>query len=259
MDYVSCSVKDKVGWVTFSNPAKRNALSPDLLNELIATLGKLQADKIPVVVLKTEGGKGVWSAGFDINVIGQQAHDPLSYDSPMEQLLRAIQHYPGPVICMVNGSVWGGACDMVVTCDMIIGDPDCSFAITPVKIGLPYNASGILHFINRVGLNIAKEMFFTARPIKADRALQVGLLNHLVPAKELEAFTAEMAVQVAAYSTLTISVIKEQFRILSNAHPINPDGFERILGLRRRAYKSKDYREGVRAFLEKRKPDFTGE
>ena len=160
---------------------------------------------------------------------------------------------------MVEGSVWGGACDMAVTCDMIIGAPSCSFAITPVKIGLPYNASGIMHFINRVGLNIAKEMFFSARSIESKRALEVGLLNHLVPEDKLEAFTAGIADQIASFSTLSISVIKEQFRILSNAHPINPDGFERIQGLRRRVYNSHDYHEGVQAFLEKRKPQFKGE
>lgn len=259
MEFIVCEVKDKVGWLTLNNPAKRNSLNPQLIAELISTLDRLKGEKVPVVVLRAQKGSKVWSAGYDINVIHKDQHDPLGYDSPMEQVLRAIQHYPGPIIAMVEGSVWGGACDMAVTCDMIIGAPSCSFAITPVKIGLPYNASGIMHFINRVGLNIAKEMFFSARSIESKRALEVGLLNHLVPEDKLEAFTAGIADQIASFSTLSISVIKEQFRILSNAHPINPDGFERIQGLRRRVYNSHDYHEGVQAFLEKRKPQFKGE
>lgn len=259
MEFIVCEVKDKVGWLTLNNPAKRNSLNPQLIAELISTLDRLKGEKVPVVVLRAQKGSKVWSAGYDINVIHKDQHDPLGYDSPMEQILRAIQHYPGPVIAMVEGSVWGGACDMAVTCDMIVGAPSCSFAITPVKIGLPYNASGIMHFINRVGLNIAKEMFFSARCIESKRALEVGLLNHLVPEDRLEAFTADIAGQIASFSTLSISVIKEQFRILSNAHPINPDGFERIQGLRRRVYNSHDYHEGVQAFLEKRKPQFKGE
>ena len=259
MAFIVCEQKDKVGWITLNNPAKRNSLNPQLIAELISELDRLKGEKVPVVVLRAQKGSKVWSAGYDINVIHKDQHDPLGYDSPMEQILRAIQHYPGPIIAMVEGSVWGGACDMAVTCDMIIGAPSCSFAITPVKIGLPYNASGIMHFINRVGLNVAKEMFFSARSIESKRALEVGLLNHLVPEDRLEEFTADMAAQIASFSTLSISVNKDQFRILSNAHPINPDGFERIQGLRRRVYNSHDYHEGVQAFLDKRKPQFKGE
>jgi methylmalonyl-CoA decarboxylase len=155
--------------------------------------------------------------------------------------------------------VWGGACDLSFVCDLAIGCPTASFAITPAKLGVPYNCSGILHFLNLVGPRVAREMFFTAEPIGAERALQVGILNHLVPREQLEAFTFGLAARIAENSPLAVGVIKEQLRILDRSHPVSPDTFERIQALRRAVFESADYVEGKKAFLEKRKPVFTGD
>jgi len=146
---------------------------------------------------------------------------------------------------MVQGSVWGGACDLVMTCDLIIGDDSSAFAITPSKLGIPYNITGILHFM--------------ADLIPAARAEQVGILNHRVPAAELFDFTFKLAKQIESRSALSVQVIKEQFRILAGAHPLSPSVFERIQGLRRKVYDSHDYQEGIRSFLEKRPPQFKGQ
>lgn len=259
MPLIFSELKDRTGVLTLNNPDRRNALSLELCGELTAALRELKDRKVPVVVIRAPLGAKVWSAGHDIRQLPQVRHEPLAYDSPMEQALRAIQEYPGAVIAMVQGGVWGGASDLVITCDIAVGDETSSFAITPVKIGLPYNASGIVHFINRVGLNIAKEMFFTAGPVKAERAYHCGILNHLVPSGEIENFTMELAASIAANSPLAVAVIKEQFRLLAEAHPLTADAFERIQALRRRVYNSHDYEEGIKAFLEKRKPDFRGE
>ena len=242
-----------------NNAAKKNALSFELCDELIDILKNLKKDKIPVIIIRAEENAKTWSSGHDIRQLPKVTHEPLAYDSPMEKLLRSIQTYPGVVISMVQGDVWGGACDLVITCDLTIGDHTSTFAITPVRIGLPYNASGIMHFINRVGLNIAKEMFFTAAPCNAERAFNFGILNHLIAHDKLESFTMDIAQTIAGNSPLAIAVIKEQFRILSEAHPIRPEAFERIQALRREVYNSHDYGEGIKAFFEKRKPNFKGE
>ncbi|MDD5210535.1 MAG: methylmalonyl-CoA decarboxylase [Elusimicrobiales bacterium] len=251
-------IKEGIGILTLNNPARRNALSLELCDQMVAALEEFKKKKVPVVIVRAEKDARVWSAGHDITQLPKVHHDPLAYDSPMETAFRAIQNYPGPVIAMIQGSVWGGATDLAVTCDIAIGDETSTFAITPVKMGLPYNASGIMHFINRVGSNIAKEMFFTAAPVKAERAYHFGILNHLISSREIESFTLELAKSMAANSPLAVSVVKEQFRILSDAHPISPEAFERIQALRRRVYNSGDYEEGIKAFMEKRTPNFKG-
>ncbi len=252
-------MKKNIGILTLNNPERRNALSLKMCDELREELKNLEDLKAPVVIIRAQRDARVWSAGHDIRQLPKVSHEPLAYDSPMEKALRAIQEYPGAVIAMVQGGVWGGATDIIVTCDIAIGDETSTFAITPVKIGLPYNASGIVHFINRVGLSIAKEMFFTADPVKAERAYHFGILNHLVSSKEIEEFTLDLAAVIAANSPLAVAVIKEQFRLLSEAHPITADAFERIQALRRKVYNSHDYEEGIKAFFEKRNPVFKGE
>ena len=259
MSLIVTNHSDNIGTVILNHPETRNSLSNQLLSELIAALEFFEKRKARAVVIRAAAGVKVWSSGFDIMELPVPGRDPLSYNDPLEHALRAIQLFPAPVIAMIEGSVWGGACDLSFICDIAIGCPGTAFAITPAKIGVPYNSTGILHFINVVGPRMTREMFFTARPIDADRAMQVGILNHLVPTDELEAFTYAMATQITENSPLAIAVIKEQLRLLGNSHPLSPETFERIQGLRRKAYDSADYLEGKNAFSEKRKPVFKGE
>jgi methylmalonyl-CoA decarboxylase len=160
---------------------------------------------------------------------------------------------------MVEGGVWGGACETVFACDLVVAAPGATFAVTPARLGVPYNVSGMLTFLNASSMRIAKEMAFTARPISAERAERLGMVNHVVPADDLEAFCIAIARDIAANAPLSVSVMKEQLRILAGAHPMSPQGFERIQGLRRLVYDSHDYREGTLAFKEKRTPRFRGE
>jgi methylmalonyl-CoA decarboxylase len=256
--FITTSIDKKIGSIILDNPAKKNALSNGLLTGIIEALKEFRTQNVRVVVLRAKKGVRVWSSGHDIDEIPTDGSDPLRQDSPLERAMLAIQMYPGPVIAMVEGSVWGGACDMAITCDMIVGTPDSAFAITPAKLGVPYNASGILHFINRLGLSHAKEMFFTAAPIDAETALHFGILNHIVEKEKIEEFTYNLAEKITKNSPLSIAVIKEQFQILTNAHPLTPFAFEHIDSLRRKVLRSNDFREGIEAFRNRRLPDFKG-
>ncbi len=158
--------------------------------------------------MRAPDGSKVWSAGHDVKELPLKMRDPLSYYDSLEVLLRAVEEYPGPVIAMVHGSVYGGACDLIMTCDIVIADKTAKFAMTPAKLGVPYNSTGILHFMNRLPINIAKEMFFTAELVPAERALNVGIINHLVAEEELFPFTLNLAATISTRSMLSIEVIK---------------------------------------------------
>lgn len=256
MALIQTSIEGAVGTIAFDRDAKRNALSAELIVEMITALDTFTANQVRAVVLRTATAGPVWSAGHDIDELPQADLDPLPYSDPLEQLLRAVKSFPAPIIAMVHGSVWGGACDLVLACDLVYGDETAAFAITPVKIGLPYNLSGFLNFMSRLPLNVVKEMFFSAESISAERAEQVGIVNRLVPAAELEGTVYAMAHTLTARSAAAVAAAKESIRVLSEAVPISPATFEYLHGLRRAVYFGPDYHEGTLAFREKRAPRF---
>jgi len=243
-----------------NNPQKLNCLSAELCNEMITALYEASKKECCAVVIKAQCRSNVWSAGHDIKELPQDSSDPLSYSVPMEELLRIVQNLDIPVIVYIDGTVWGGACDFCLACDMIVASENSTFAITPAKIGIPYNASGIMHFINQLGINKAREMFFTAQPVTAAEALNVGLVNHVAPIDKLQEVLEEKILNpIRRNSILAISAIKRQFRVLSGAScSTSAENFERIEAWRSKVYHGKDYKEGINAFLQKRSPNFTG-
>ncbi|HUI23624.1 MAG TPA: methylmalonyl-CoA decarboxylase [Nitrososphaerales archaeon] len=256
MPLIQTKEQESIATIAFDNYSKRNALSRALIAETIAALDEFRVRGVRVVVLRSAATEKVWSAGYDVNELPKANIDPLPYSDPLENLLRAVKTFPAPVIGMVHGSVWGAACDLIMSCDLAYGDETCSFAITAAKLGLPYNIAGLHNFLSRVPLTIAKEMFFSANPIPARRAERVGIINELVPEAELESRVYAIAKTITARSPQAIKASKEAIHVLSEAVAINPSTYERLQGLRRGVYFGRDYQEGVQAFLEKRTPSF---
>jgi methylmalonyl-CoA decarboxylase len=259
MPLVQTRIVDTVGIITLDHAKRRNALSHAMVQEIVAALADFSERRLRAVLLRAASGSKVWSAGHDVDELPLSGRDPLGWDDPLRTLIRDIEMQPAPVIALVEGSVWGGACETVFACDLVLATPEATFALTPARLGVPYNVGGMLTLLNASNMRIAKEMAFTASPITAERAERLGMINQVVQADALESTGLALAQQIAANAPLSVSVMKEQLRILAGAHPMSPQGFERIQGLRRMVYDSADYREGILAFKERRPPQFRGE
>ncbi len=151
-----------------------------MVEGVVDALEGLRAAGVRAIVLRAAASRYVWSAGHDINEYPRGRRDPLSYNGPLEERLRSIRTFPAPVLAMVHASVWGGAFDLALSCDVLIADETATFAMTRANLGLPYNTAGLLHFPGRRPVNLTKEMFFTATPIDAQKAKEWLVINRLV-------------------------------------------------------------------------------
>lgn len=245
-----------VAVLRMEDPARRNALTATMLDHLIAAFDALPPET-RAVVLRAGPAAKVWCAGFDIAALAP-GRDPLAQDGALHALFGRVRDCPAPVIGMLHGSAWGGGTDLALRCDILIGDPTASLAFTPGRLGLPYDGDGLLNALLRAGPALAMELFATADPVPAERALRAGLLNHLVPEPELETFTLAMAHRIAANAPLSVASAKQQLRALTAALPLPASVAQRLHEGRRAALDSADYAEGLAAFAEKRPPRFDG-
>lgn len=259
MSLIIVEFSDHIGTITMNYPAKRNALAEQMVRDISAALKLFAAERARVVILRAQPGTTVWSSGHNVDELPLGGLDPLGWQDPLRMLIRQIENCRSPVIALVEGSVWGGACELVFACDLVIATPEATFAATPAKLGVPYNATGLLTFLNAAPPHIAKEILFTGRPMTAERLERHGIVNHLVGADDISRFSREIALAIAQNSPLAIGIMKEQLRILAGAHALSPEDFERIQGLRRVVYNSRDYAEGINAFKEKRAPIYRDE
>jgi methylmalonyl-CoA decarboxylase len=256
---VDLRILDRIGILTMQDAAHRNAVNSALVHELLEALSSCESQKLRVIILRAKAGSTVWSAGHDVHELPETRRDPLGWGDCLRMLVRGIEEIHAPVMALIDGGVWGGACEVALACDILIATPRTTFAITPARLGVPYNASGMLTFLNRIPRSILNEMAYTADPIDAHRLVHLGIINHVVPADQIDDFTLELARRISRNAPLAVAVMKEELRLLQGAHPLGPETFERVQALRRVVYDSQDYKEGLHAFLDKRVPVFVGE
>lgn len=252
--------KDMVCTLTLNRPDKRNSLSPTLLFKLADALNELNGDdSVRCVVIKGAGDKA-FSAGYDISEIPNtpEGRERLQKTNPLQTGLKGVTDYKYPVIAMINGFAVGAGCELSVTCDMRIASAKSVLGMPPAKLGVLYSASGIQRFINLVGVGNTKEIFYTGRLIKADRALGMGLINQLVAEEELEAVTYDIATEIAGNAPLTVSNTKKGLELILKYQAMSGQDHEIYQAMVEQCFSSHDMKEGQKAFLEKRKPNFIG-
>lgn len=243
--------------VTMTHAERRNALGHSMADELAAAI---EGADCRVLVLRAEPGVTTWSAGHDVNDLPTDGRDPLAWTSPVEHLVRAVRAAPFPVIAAVEGGAWGAACNLAFACDLIVAMRTATFAITPARLGVPYHTDGVAQFLGAVPLNVAKEMFFCAQPLAADSIHLAGTVNRI--ADDIGGFEQAwraLADRIASLAPLSIRAIKAEINALTDARPLESGTFERLTALRRAAWTSADYAEGITAFHERRDPRFAGE
>ena len=259
MKFVKQSFLNGIGILTLDNDAKSNSLNLQMLDEIREGMMVFKKKAVRVVIIRSNHGAKVWCAGLRIDQLPEAGKDPVPFEYSLEKALKSIESFPGAVIALIEGSVWGGGCELAFSCDILVGSPRSTFAITPARIGAPYNPNQVNRVLQRVGSNIAMEMFFTANTIDARRARELGILNHVVDKGTIEGFTMDIARKINANAPLAVSLIKSQVHQLAcmtvDQLTNDPKSQREIENV----YHSFDFREGKRAFIEKREPEFRGE
>jgi enoyl-CoA hydratase/carnithine racemase len=246
-----------VGWLVFSNPAKRNAMSVNMWEAIPPALERFAADpEIRVVALAGEGDKAFVS-GADISQFEKQRSGPEAvqrYEELAEGAAAQLQNCDKPVVGMIRGYCLGAGMNIAVLCDIRIASDDARFGIPAAKMGLGYRASSMKNLVEIVGAAPAREIMLTARQFTAAEAKEMGLVSKVVPAAELEKAVAELTQTIAGNAPLTMRTAK---RIIREIGKVEYDA-AKCRAWAKECFDSADYQEGRKAFMEKRKPAFTG-
>ena len=248
--------RERVAIITINRPEKRNALNIQTRAEGAAVLDELRADDSVRVVVFTGAGDKAFIAGADIAEFAGRTS--LSQRAIMLErgLFNAIDTFPKPVIAMVNGYCLGGGCELALACDIRIASDNASFGQPEINLGIMPGGGGTQRLTRLVGEGKAMEMILTGEIINAQEAFRLGLVNQVVPADHLEAKTMEVANRIAEKSPIALRLAKEAVKLASRSNL--DEGLRREVDLFALCFSSEDKDEGVKAFLDKRKPEFKG-
>ena len=253
--------RDSVCTLTINRPEKRNSLTPNLLMEIDWVLKRLKKEKRTRCVVIRGSGEKAFSSGYDISAIGKIKDDMMrdyTDDHPLIIASKAIENFPYPVIAMINGHAFGGGLELALTCDLRMAVDNALFGMPPAKLGVIYTYTGIRKFLNLIGLGYTKELFLTGRNIDAQRAEKIGLVNYVLPKSELENFTYKLASEISENAPLSMKTMKEMINAWQRNQLMSKSDEEQVKEMILKVQESEDYKEGQRAFAEKRKPKFLG-
>jgi enoyl-CoA hydratase len=248
-----------VGYVIFNNPERRNAVSLDMWEATARMLDGFDKDNEVRVVVLTGAGDKAFVSGADISRFEDERSNEeaiVRYNQAVERANAAVYNYPKPTIAMIRGYCIGGGVGLALCCDLRICSDDSRFGVPAAKLGLGYPFQGLKKLVDVVGPSFAKEIFYTARQFDAEEARIMGLVNRVVPAAELDAYVKTYAQTIADNAPLTIATTK--FTIGEVVKEESKRNLEKCAAMVKQCFESNDYTEGRRAFMEKRKPVFTG-
>lgn len=249
--------------LTISNPAKRNALDHPLLDAISATLEELAAADSHARCVIVTGAHGMFSAGYDIGELPdedfeEQAERLVAH--PFTLAIEALEAFPYPTLAALPGHTIGGGLELALACDLRVAQSGIKLGMPPAKLGLVYSHTGLRRFIDAIGVTRTRELFLLGNYIDASTALAWGLVNRVATAEELETLALGLAVELAGNAPLSQTGNKRVIAELLRAESTLPaDVEEELIELRRASFASRDLREGMRAFAERRAARWRGE
>jgi enoyl-CoA hydratase/carnithine racemase len=251
---------EAVARITISNPDKRNALDHAILDGLAELLPSLAIGIETRCVILTGAGK-VFSAGYDIGdipdeVFAEEAERLVAH--PFHRAIEAVEQFPFPTVAAVNGHALGGGLELALSCDLRVAAAGSKLGMPPAKLGLIYSHTGLQKFIDTVGPARTRELFFVGENLDAERAEQIGLVNKVVGAGDIDAAAVHLGSEIAANAPLSLKGNKEIIRRLISFPRLSQEAEREVIELRLSSFRTDDFREGVRAFGEKRKPNWQG-
>ncbi len=254
---LTLQIEDELATITLNRPDKRNAISTEMIEELLAALAEAEPSPARVVIL-TGAGKAFCS-GMDLEAlkaVAQQSAEQNVEDSKrMARIFRRLWSYPKPLIAAVNGAAIAGGCAIATLCDFTLAVPEAKFGYTEVRIGfVPAIVSVFL--VRQIGEKRARDLLLTGRIIGTAEAQQMGLVTEVVPAEELMQSTRELAAALIAASPTSLARIK-RLLIESASDEIDRE-LSLAVGENAAIRSTADFREGLASFLEKRKPVWQG-
>ena len=251
---------EAVARLTISNPERRNALDHEILNALAEVLPRLDRG-IEIRCVVVTGTGEVFSAGYDIADIPEESFAEEAealVAHPFHAAMDAVSAHPYPVLAAINGHCLGGGLELAVRCDLRLCAMSAKLGMPPAKLGLIYGHTGLQVFIDVVGVARTKELFLTGRNLSAPRAMAIGLVHDTVLDEKLGDTALELASEVAANAPLSLRGNKHAIETINSYARLTPDQERELIELRRSCFTSEDFREGIRAFAEKRKPQWRG-
>ena len=254
------SPAEAVARIRINNPERRNPLDHDVLDALAETLPRLDSEIETRCVLLT-GESPSFSAGYDLGAISDKTFEKDAealVAHPFHEAMEAVEAHPWPTVAAINGHCLGGGLELAVSCDLRIASTGAMFGMTPARLGLIYSHTGVRKFMNVVGVARTKELFLTGRNFTAERAEEMGLVQMVVPGERLEEEAIRLATLIAGNAPLAMRGNKKVIQTLNQNPTLTKKKEQELIALRESCFSSEDFYEGIKAFAEKRKPQWQG-